>query len=362
MCSRSGSRCRGQLVTTAVPSAPFQRDNQPRDCGTVALAVPAKHVVHPGTPGAKRLCRNFRAQEEVPRMKLHRNAKTTPMARVLIIQRVEAEGWTVAETAEAFGVSPRTVHKWRARWRAERAAGLEDRRSGPGHIPHRTQGRRVAAIVRLRQQRWTQRAIARRLSMPRSTVGAVLRRHGMGRLPAVSLPPPVVRYQRARPGELLHVDIKPLGRIGQVGPRIHGDQRRRSRGVGWEQVHVCVDDATRVAYVEVRSTATVPDAIAFVRRAVQWFAQRGVRTERVMTDNGGAYRATQFAGMCAELQVRHVRTRPYTPRTNGKAERFIQTLLREWAYARPYRSSVWRQTSPAAISPPLQWPPTSLEP
>jgi transposase InsO family protein len=276
-------------------------------------------------------------------MKLHRNAKTTPMARVLIVQRVEAEGWTVVETAEAFGVSTRTVYKWRARMRAEGPMGVEDRRSVPVRIPHRTQGRRIAAILRLRQQRWTQHAIARRLSMPRSTVGAVLRRHGRGRLPPLTAPPPVVRYQRARPGELLHVDIKPLGRIGQVGHRIHGDQSRRSRGVGWEQVHVCVDDATRVAYVEVRPTATVPDAIAFVRRAVQWFTERGVRTERVMTDNGGAYRATRFATMCADLQIRHVRTRPYTPRTNGKAERFIQTLLREWAYARPYRSSAWRQ-------------------
>ena len=153
----------------------------------------------------------------------------------------------------------------------------------------------------------------------------------------------MIRYQRARPGELLHVDIKPLGRIGQVGHRIHGDHSRRSRGVGWDQVHVCIDDATRVAYVEVRPTAAAPDAIAFVRRAVQWFAQRGVRSERVMTDNGAAYRARAFAATCAELHLRHVRTRPYTPRTNGKAERFIQTLLREWAYAQPYRSSAWRR-------------------
>src|SRR4029453_16580512 len=151
------------------------------------------------------------------------------------------------------------------------------------------------------------------------------------------------RYQRARPGELLHVDIKPLGRIGQVGHRIHGDQSRRSRGVGWDQVHVCIDDATRVAYVEVRPTATAPDAIAFVRRAVQWFAQRGVRSERVMTDNGAAYRASAFAATCAELQLRHKRTRPYTPRTNGKAERFIQTLLREWAYRFAYNSSAERK-------------------
>ena len=276
-------------------------------------------------------------------MRVHRNAKTTPMARALIVQRVDAEGWTVAETAEAFGVSTRTVYKWRARLRTEGLRGLEDRRSVPARIPHRTPGRRVAAILRLRAQRWPQHAIARRLSMPRSTVGAVLRRHQLGRLPPLTAPPPVIRYQRARPGELLHVDIKPLGRIGQVGHRIHGDHSRRSRGVGWDQVHVCIDDATRVAYVEVRPTAAAPDAIAFVRRAVQWFAQRGVRSERVMTDNGAAYRARAFAATCADLHLRHVRTRPYTPRTNGKAERFIQTLLREWAYAQPYRSSAWRR-------------------
>ena len=276
-------------------------------------------------------------------MRLHRNAKTTPMARALIVQRVDAEGWSVAETAEAFGVSCRTVHKWRRRVREAGMAGLEDRGSAPLRRPRRTPAGRVAAILRLRGQRWTQHAIARRLGVPRSTVGAVLRRHQLGRLPPLTPPPPVVRYERARPGELLHVDIKPLSRIQQIGHRIHGDQSRRCRGAGWEQVHVCVDDATRVAYVEVCPTATAPDAVAFVRRAVQWFAEHGVQTERIMTDNGGAYRSRTFAALCQELQVRHVRTRPYTPRTNGKAERFIQTLLREWAYVRPYRSSAWRQ-------------------
>ena len=276
-------------------------------------------------------------------MRLHRNAKTTPMARVLIVQRVEAEGWTVTETAEAFGVSTRTVYKWRARMRAEGPAGVEDRGSVPARIPHRTPGHRVAAIRRLRQRRWTQRAIAQRLQMPRSTVGAVVRRQGLGRLPPVNPPPPVVRYERQGAGELLHVDIKTLGRIGRIGHRIHGDYRRRSRGVGWEQVHVCIDDASRVAYVELRPTATAADAVGFLRRAVRWFARRGVRAERVMTDNGAAYVARPFAAACAELRLRHLRTRPYTPRTNGKAERFIQTLLREWAYVRPYRSSAWRQ-------------------
>jgi transposase InsO family protein len=276
-------------------------------------------------------------------MRLHGNAKMTPMARALLVRRIDDEGWSVTEAAEAAGVSPRTAYKWRARWRAEGADGLHDRACAPHHQPRRTPGRREAAIRRLRQQRWPQHAIARRLQMARSTVGAVARRQGLGRLPPLQAPTPVVRYQRAQAGELLHIDIKALGRIGQIGHRIHGDQRRRSRGIGWEQVHVCVDDATRLAYVEVLPTATAADAVGFVRRAVRWFAQHGVRTERLMTDNGAAYRAQPFAALCAELQVRHIRTRPYTPRTNGKAERFIQTLLREWAYVRPYSSSARRR-------------------
>lgn len=276
-------------------------------------------------------------------MKLHRNAKTTPKARTLIVQRIEEEGWTVGDTAVAFGVSTRTVYKWRTRQRAEGAAGMEDRPSTPRRIPHRTQGRREAAILRLRRQRWPMQRIAQRLQLARSTVGAVARRHGLGRLPPLHPPPAIQRYERARPGELLHLDIKALGRIGRVGHRIHGDRRTRVRGIGWEQVHVCIDDASRVAYVELRPTATALDAIGFLRRAVRWFTRRGIRIERIMTDNGSAYVARPFAAACAQLGVRHLRTRPYTPRTNGKAERFIQTLLREWAYVRPYRSSAWRE-------------------
>jgi transposase InsO family protein len=185
--------------------------------------------------------------------------------------------------------------------------------------------------------------IAQHLSLPRSTVGAVLRRHGLGRLPPLSAPPPIQRYERARAGELLHLDIKALGGIGRIGHRIHGNRRTRVRGIGWEQVHVCIDDASRVAYVEVLPTATAADAVGFLRRAVRWFTRRRIQVERIMTDNGSAYVAAAFAAACRELAVRHLRTRPYTPRTNGKAERFIQTLLREWAYQRPYRCSAWRR-------------------
>lgn len=276
-------------------------------------------------------------------MKLHRNAKTTPKARAVIVQRVEAEGWSVAETAEAFGVSVRTVHKWRARYHAEGEPGLQDRSAAPHRIPHRTSATREARIVALRGQRLAGWMIARRLRLPRATVGAVLRRRGLGRLPAVTAADPVQRYERERPGELLHLDIKSLGRIGVVGHRIHGDRRRYVRGVGWEHVHVCVDDASRVAYVETLPTLTHPDAVGFLERAVAWFARHGVAAERVLTDNGSAYRSQAFAAACTRLRLRHKYTRPYRPRTNGKAERFIQTLLREWAYRRAYATSARRR-------------------
>jgi transposase InsO family protein len=272
-------------------------------------------------------------------MRLHRNARTTPKARAVIVQRVNVEGWSVEETAEAFGVSVRTVYKWRARHAAEGMDGLEDRSAAPRRIPHRTSARREAQIVTLRAQRLTGAAIARRVRMPRATVGAVLRRCGVGRLPALHPPEPPQRYERERPGELLHLDIKTLGRIGQVGHRIHGDRRRGTKGIGWEHVHVCVDDASRVAYVEVLPGLGKQDAVGFLERAVAWFARHGVRAERVLTDNGSAYVSRAFAAACERLGLRHKRTRPHRPCTNGKAERFIQTLLREWAYRRPYATS-----------------------
>jgi transposase InsO family protein len=261
----------------------------------------------------------------------------------VIVQRVDAEGWSVVETAEAFGVSKRTVYKWRARYREEGRGGLDDRSSVPRRMPARTAGRQEARIVRLRGERLTGLAIAQRVGIPRATVGAVLRRHRLGRLPAVTPPEPVRRYERERPGELLHIDIKSLGRIGQIGHRIHGDRRTRSRGIGWEHVHVCVDDASRVAYVELLPTLGYGDAVGFLERAVAWFAAHGVHAERVLTDNGSAYLARAFATACHRLRLRHTRTRPYRPCTNGKAERFIRTLLREWAYRRAYATSARRR-------------------
>jgi transposase InsO family protein len=276
-------------------------------------------------------------------MRVHRNAKTTPKTRAVIVQRVDAEGWSVEETAEAFAVSVRTVHKWRRRFRLEGADGLLDRSAAPQRIPHRTSAAREARIVALRATRLAGWQIARRLQLPRATVGAVLRRRGVSRLPPLTAPEPVRRYERERPGELLHLDIKTLGRIGQVGHRIHGERRQCTRGIGWEHVHVCVDDASRVAYVEVLPTLTQGDAVGFLERAVAWFAARGIRSERVLTDNGSAYRSRAFAIACTRLGLVHKHTRPYRPRTNGKAERFIQTLLREWAYRRPYPTSARRR-------------------
>jgi transposase InsO family protein len=198
---------------------------------------------------------------------------------------------------------------------------------------------RTRKIERLRRRRLTGPTIARKLAMPRSTVAAVLRRLGLPRLRHLDPKPEPRRYERQRPGELLHLDTKKLGKIRGIGHRIHGDRRTRVRGIGWEFAHVGIDDYSRVGRVEILADETAESVTAFLRRTVAWFQRRGVRVERVLTDNGSGYRSKLFATACAELGIRHLFTRPYTPRTNGKAERFIQSLLREWAYARPYRTS-----------------------
>jgi len=194
-------------------------------------------------------------------------------------------------------------------------------------------------VLRLRRKRWTQAAIADHLGMPLSTVGVVCRRGGLGRLPDLERRPPIVRYERERAGELIHLDIKKLARIEAVGHRIHGDRSRTTDGAGWEYLHVCIDDASRVSYAEVLPNERGVTCAAFLDRAVAWFGLRGVNVERVMTDNGSGYISNAFRAVIRRLGARHIRTRPYTPRTNGKAERFIQTCKREWAYARPYTSS-----------------------
>jgi transposase InsO family protein len=276
-------------------------------------------------------------------MDTHENARTTPLSRRLIVQRLQ-QGQTVAEVAAALGVTSRTVRKWRDRFASEGEAGLRDRSSRPHRSPCRLGIDRHAAIEGLRRQRLSGPAIARRLGLPVSTVGAALRRLGLNRLAALDPRPPVIRYERQHPGELIHIDIKKLGRIDGIGHRITGDRHGQSskRGTGWEYVHVAVDDASRLAYTELLPSERKDSAVAFTRRALAWFERHGVRTQRVMTDNGSAYKSFAYRDLLAAHGVRHKRTRPYTPKTNGKAERFIQTSLREWAYARPFHSSAER--------------------
>ena len=272
-------------------------------------------------------------------MTLHPNAKTTPFARQLLVHRARDLGWAMVDAAQAAGISVRTGYRWLARERTEGRAGLQDRSSRAHRIVGRTGRRRADRIERLRRRRLTGAQIAARLAMPRSTVAAVLKRRGLERLSSLTPKPAVVRYERRRPGELLHLDVKKLGRFRRVGHRITGDRTRNSRRAGWEFVHVCIDDYSRLAYVETLADEHPETTTAFLRRAVRWLRRQGIRTEAVMTDNGNGYVAHAFADTCRELALRHLRTRPRTPRTNGKAERFIQTLLREWAYARSYRTS-----------------------
>lgn len=272
-------------------------------------------------------------------MRLHRNAKSCPKSRGLIIERVRERGWSVPEAARAAGVSTRTAYKWLARFRTEGAAGLEDRRSAPRHVWRRTSGDRERRIVWLRRRRRTIWEIAQTLRIAPATVAAVLKRHGLNRLSQLDPKPAPQRYEWKAPGELVHMDVKLLGRIGRVGHRIHGNRRTRVRGIGWEYVHVAVDDFSRLAYVEVLRDQKGVTAIGFFQRARRWFAQQGVSIERVMTDNGSAYVCRKFRRACERARIRHLRTRPYRPQTNGKAERFIQTLVRRWAYQRPYNTS-----------------------
>jgi transposase InsO family protein len=289
-------------------------------------------------------------------MKLHANARTCPNSRRLLVDRVEA-GWSLMEAAEAAGISDRTARRWLARWRAEGPSGLLDRSSAPRRIPHKTPPERVAEIVRLRKLRWTAARIAIALGAALSTVSAVLKRVGLGKRSRLDPPEPPNRYERRRPGELIHIDVKKLGRIVRPGHRVTGSRRGQAKGsrngksvrfAGWEFVHVAIDDHSRLAYAEVLADEKAKTAVAFLRRALEFFARHGVQAERVMTDNGSPYISHLHAAACHELGLRHLRTQPYRPRTNGKAERLIQTLLREWAYSRVFQTSAHRT---AALNP-----------
>ncbi|MBN9307674.1 MAG: IS481 family transposase [Devosia sp.] len=275
-------------------------------------------------------------------MNVHKNARQTPRGRVLMMERIEG-GLSVRQASIDAGVSERTTHRWLRRWRSGDRE-LVDHSSAPHHCRRRLGAAQVERIRELRRQRLTGVAIAQALGLARSTVGLVLRRLGLNRLALLEPRPPVIRYERERPGEMIHLDIKSLGRFERIGHRISGDRtgQSKSRGIGWDHLHVAIDDASRLAYTEVLPGLGREDATAFLTRALQWFGRLGVTVERVMTDNGSAYRSKLFGQTLQQAGIRHVRTRPYTPRTNGKAERFIQTSLREWAYARPYPTSAIR--------------------
>jgi transposase InsO family protein len=274
-------------------------------------------------------------------MELHKNARTCPASRLLMIQRMEA-GMSSTSAAEAAGVDRRTASKWKKRYREAGEAALVDRSSRPLRSPRRTHPLVVEEILRLRRGRKTGEEIAARVRSSPATVARILAREGLSRLKNLDPKPPVHRYQRDRAGELIHIDIKKLGRIKGIGHRITGDQSKRWRGVGWEFVHVAIDDASRLAYAEVLANERSPTAVAFLRRLVAWYLGRGVRVTGIMTDNGSCYVSHRFAAACRNLGLRHIRTRPYRPCTNGKAERFIQTLLRGWAYRRAYPTSAQR--------------------
>ena len=276
-------------------------------------------------------------------MKLHANAPLGPKGRAIMVGRVVEEGVPLTEAAEAAGVSGTAARKWVRRYRAEGEAGLEDRSSAPRTVANRTEETRIEAIAALRRLRMTAAEIAELLQMALSTVSEILRRIGLGKLSRLEPPEPPNRYEKSRAGELVHIDVKKLGRIqGGVGHRIDGNRRRSPRGGGWEFVHVCVDDATRLAYVEVLADETAKSAVGFLRRARAFYRRHGIKVEAVMTDNGSAYRSKKHAIACRLLKVKHRRTRPYRPRTNGKAERFIRTMLGGWAYGAIYGSSAER--------------------
>jgi transposase InsO family protein len=270
-------------------------------------------------------------------MDLHSGARSCPASRALLVTRVREQRWTVSEAARAAGISRTTAHKWLARWSEYR--DLRDRASRPHRTPGRTPRMWEDMIVLLRRTRMTGPTIARELKLPAATVARVLQRHRLSRLRDLEPRVFVERYQHRRPGDLVHLDVKKLGRIERPGHRVNGDRTTRTRGAGWEYVHVAIDDATRVAYVEMLRDETSASTSAFLRRAIAWFRTVGVRVRRILTDNGTGYLARLFSQACAELRIRHRRTRPYRPCTNGKAERFIQTMLREWAYAGSYAHS-----------------------
>lgn len=274
-------------------------------------------------------------------MDIHKNARLTPHSRGELVRRVLVERQTPRAVATAFGVCSKTVDKWVERFQAEGEAGLQDRSSRPHRLRCPTPQESVERIEMLRRERRPASHIAKEVGVSPATVSRVLSRLGLNKLKALDPPTPVRRYERETPGELIHIDIKKLGRFETIGHRLTGvrSEQSRTRGAGWEFVHVCIDDASRIAFSQIKPNEKKRSAVAFLKAAVAYYNSLGVSVLRVMTDNGSCYRSKAFARACKRLKLKHIRTKPYTPKTNGKAERFIQTALREWAYARAYPTS-----------------------
>jgi transposase InsO family protein len=276
-------------------------------------------------------------------MNIHKNARLTFTRRLELVRMIIDQGFSEAEAAYAAGVSVPTARKWLGRYLAEGEAGLHDRSSKPNHSPRTIAPEKALAIVELRRRRLTQARIATSVGVSESTVGRVLRRAGLSRLSDLEPSEAVVRYEHEHPGDLLHIDTKKLGRIEQLGHRITGDRRDTARGAGWEYLFVAVDDHSRIGFTDLYPDERKPSAVQFLQNAVAYFASLGVRVRRVLTDNGPAFRSGLFRQACNELELKHSFTGPYRPQTNGKAERFIQSALREWAYGIPYNHSSERQ-------------------
>lgn len=277
-------------------------------------------------------------------MNIHKNARLTPLRREEMALSVIEGRLSQAQAARTYGVSAKVVARWVERYKAEGGAGMADRSSRPGRSPRATEAAVAERIVALRRQRLTGRHIAHEAGVSPATVSRVLRRAGLSRLKDLEPAEPVRRYEREHPGEMIHIDIKKLGRFERVGHRITGDRtgQSNSRGIGWEFVHVAIDDASRIAFSQILPDERKESAVAFLTAAIAYYASLGVTVTRVMTDNGSCYKSKAFTRACRDLGLKHIRTKPYTPRTNGKAERFIQTALREWAYAMAYPTSTHR--------------------
>jgi len=307
--------------------------------GNRSLDVSFQEVVHSALTGNSEVAKHQRFAEN--RMDIHKNAPLTPKGRERMVRSVVEGGLSQARAARQFNVTPKTVAKWIKRFRAEGVDGLRDRSSRPHSLPGQTPAATCAAVEALRRQRHTGKQIAAEVGVSPATVSRILRRFGLNKLAALEPAEPIRRYEREHPGEIIHIDIKKLGKFNRIGHRITGDRTGQSntRGVGWEYLHLAIDDHSRVAYSEILPDEKRSSCLRFLLNTLRFFRAHGIKVYRVMTDNGVSFRSRRYAKALRLLEIKHLRTRPYTPQTNGKAERFVQTSLREWAYARAYNTS-----------------------